>query len=77
MVAHADIGSVQDEQGAELGAALLGSLVERREVPAVGRIHQAVVPNQHCSHIHMLQKKKKKFFGWLPALGLTPKEEAL
>lgn len=49
---------MQDEQGAELGAAFLSRLVEWREVPAVSGVHQTVVFDQHGCHINMLWKGK-------------------
>ena len=55
LVAHGDIGPMEDEEGAELCAALLSRLVERCKVPAIRGIHQAVVLDQHGRHIHMLK----------------------
>jgi hypothetical protein len=54
LILHVDIGTMQDEKRAELGAPLLGSLVERSKVPAVGGIDWTVILDQQGGHIHML-----------------------
>ena len=54
LVPHVDVGTMKDQQGAELRAAFLGRLVQRCEVPAVRGIHKAVVLDQHGRHINML-----------------------
>ncbi len=43
LILHVDIGTMQDEKRAELGAPLLCSLVERSEVPAVSGIDWTVI----------------------------------
>lgn len=58
LILHVDIGTMQDEERAELSPSLLGCLVERSEVPAVSGIDWAVVLDQQGSHVHMLRGEK-------------------
>lgn len=59
LVAHVDVRTVEDEEGAELGPPLLSSLVKWREVPAVGGIYKTVVLDQHGRNIYMLYRDQK------------------
>ena len=60
LVGHLNIGSVQDEQRAQLSAALLSCLVQRSEVPSVCGIHQAVVLDEHGCYVHMLGGERER-----------------
>ncbi len=57
LVAHGDICTVQDQEGAELRAPLLSGFVKRREVPAVRGIHETVVLDQHGRNINVLWRR--------------------
>ena len=46
---------MQDEQGTELSAPLLGSLVKGSEIPTIGSIDWAVILDQQGGYIHMLK----------------------
>ncbi len=45
---------MEDQEGAELSAALLSRLMKGSEAPPVCGIHQAVELDEHGSNIHML-----------------------
>lgn len=56
LVLHGGVGSVRQQQGTQLGASLLCSLVERSERPLIRGIHTRVVLDQQSRNIHMLRK---------------------
>ena len=56
LILHVDVSAMQDEQGAELSAALLGSFVKGSEIPTINGIDRAVVLDQQGSYIHMLKE---------------------
>lgn len=61
---------MSEQQSAELRAALLGGLVERREGPLVCCIHTCVVLDQQRRNVHMLQGRE-------PGSRLLPRQQTL
>ena len=55
LVLHGGVGAVGQEQGTQLGAALLRRLVQRGEGPLVRGVHTGVELNEQGSNVHMLQ----------------------
>ena len=61
--------SLAHQQGTELSPPLLCSLVQRGEVPPVRGINRAVVLDQQCCHINMLQEEGRQMnWGSIPVL---------
>lgn len=49
---------MRQEQGTQLGASLLRSLVERSECPLIRGVHTRVVLDQQSRNIHVLRRKQ-------------------
>ena len=51
---------MRQQQGAQLGAPLLGRLVERREGPLVRSVHTRVVLDEQRRDVHVLPEDKRE-----------------
>lgn len=60
LVLHGGVGSVGQQQGAQLGPPLLRRFVERRERPLIGGVDARVVLDQQGGDVHVLVRTKKK-----------------
>lgn len=60
LVLHGGIGSVGQQQGAQLGPPLLRRLVERRERPLISGVDARVVLDQQGGDVHVLVGTKER-----------------
>ncbi|KAF3850615.1 hypothetical protein F7725_012387 [Dissostichus mawsoni] len=58
LVFHGGVGSVSQQQRAELRSALLRRLVERRESPFICSVHTRVVLDEEGGDVHMLRGRE-------------------
>lgn len=59
LVLHGGVGSVGQQQGTQLGPALLGRLVEGRERPLVCGVHTRVVLDQQSRDVNVLEREQE------------------
>lgn len=62
LVLHGGVGSVGQQQSAELGAALLRSLMEGCEGPFISGIYTGVKLDQQGRNVHMLEGKTEAYY---------------
>lgn len=60
LVLHGGIGSVGQQQSAQLGPPLLRRLVERRERPLIGGVDARVVLDQQGSDVNVLDEERQQ-----------------